>query len=104
MSAGKPAGASSPPMLSGATSKPCSLTVGTSGIDGLRFSANSAGMREPAARGRGQRRHREIDLPADVIWIDSAGPLNGTWLNGTLLICDSSAIDRCGMVPRPGLP
>ena len=42
--------------------------------------------------------------PAMVIWIDSAGPLNGTWLNSTLLICASSAIDRCGIVPRPGLP
>ena len=47
MSAGRPAGPSSPPMLSGATSKPCSFTVGTSGSDGLRFSANSAGIASP---------------------------------------------------------
>ena len=36
-----------PPMLSGATSKPCSFTVGTSGIDGLRFSANRPGIASP---------------------------------------------------------
>ena len=47
MSAGRPAGATSPPMLRGATSKPCSFTVGTSGIDGLRFSANRPGMTSP---------------------------------------------------------
>ena len=91
-------------MLSGATSKPCSFTVGTSGIAGLRFSANSAGMNRPLLAAAVSGATVKSIWPAIAIWIDSAGPLNGTRLNGTLVICDSSAMARCGIVPRPGMP
>src|SRR6187399_1712588 len=64
MSAGRPAGATSPPMLRGATSKPCSFTVGTSGIDGLRLSREAQPVdprcadREGAGLRRGAPEHR----------------------------------------------
>ena len=73
---------------------PKGVPVGTLAIAGLRFSANNAGMTSPLLAAAVSGATAKSIWPAMVIWIDSAGPRNGTRLNGTLVICESSSIDK----------
>jgi hypothetical protein len=104
MSAGRPFGASNPPMLSGATSKPLLLHGRHIGDRRIALLGEQAGHHEAAVGRGGQRHHGKFDLPG-MRHLDRLGrALERHVVELGLADLRSSAIDRCGMVPSPGLP